>query len=192
MSEFADDAFTPASGKLGQLIYENPGKEIAPRLEFAIDIPFEAFEAEDEEVSTSLWLNGIRPDVKSWAELEGTSCETKVLYQVDGSVMLFGEMNPVEISKLEFGKISGQTIEVSIEAEIDFEQGAEPDYGLVPLNLQMSLAVDSLRIATSLDKRFKSDPAAIAAEIGDAADLSAYGELEKVPGGMAYPVKASA
>jgi hypothetical protein len=40
MSELPENAFKPASGKLGQLIFENPGAGIEPRLEFYIEIAF--------------------------------------------------------------------------------------------------------------------------------------------------------
>ena len=191
MKSFPPDAFTPSTGKLGQLIYENPDRGISPRLEFSIEIPFEPFELadEDEEISTALWLSGLRVEAKSWRDLSETSCEDSSLKAAEGSIRMFNAMNPVEVSKLEFGAAEGGTIDISMEVEMDFELDGDEEYGVVTQELSAKLEIDGLRIATSIDKRLKSDPAAIASEIGGAIDLSAYGELEKVPGGVMLPIK---
>ena len=75
MSDLPENAFVPASGKLGQMIYENPGAGIEPRLEFFVEIAFRPFEYDDEEIAPILRLNGILVEAKKWSDLAGQSLE---------------------------------------------------------------------------------------------------------------------
>ena len=190
MKTFPDDAFIPEPGRLAQLIYENPDRGISPRLEFSVEIPFEDFELEGEEISTSLWLSGIQLPAKSWQELSSADADPAALARIDGSLRLFGAMNPVELTALKFSEIAASSIEVRLAIEVDFEAEGDDDYGIVPLELEAALAIGELKIATSIEKRLKGDAAAIAEAISDRVDLSVYGELEKVPGGVSYPLRA--
>ena len=109
---------------------------------------------------------------------------------IDGSMRLFDAMNPVEVQKLEFGAISGGNVSVKVEGEVDFEIEGDEDYGVVRINLSCELEIGGLRVATSIDKRLKSDEAAITAEICDVVELGDHGSLEKVPGGVVFPISA--
>ena len=188
MKAFPAQAFVPKSSKLSQLIHENPERGMAPRLEFSIEIVFESFELEDEEVSTALWLSGLRSDVSDWRGLDSRSFQTRELGLIDGSIRLFQAMNPVEVSKLALGPISGNSVAADLEVEIDFEIEGDDEYGIVPLNLSCELEIADLRVATSIEKRLNGDAAAIRAEIASAVDIEAYGAMEKVPGGVLFPL----
>ena len=189
MKSFPPEAFAPLNGKLTQLIYENPDRGVAPRLEFALEIPFEPFELDDEEeeVTTALWISGIRPEVKSFRELAGQALGTSALTGSEGSVRLFHAMNPVELSELRFEAVGDGTVEVELQADIDFELDGDEEYGIVTISLKAPLEIHGLRIATSIDKRLNGDPDAICSEIGSLVDLSAYGAPERVPGGLVLP-----
>ena len=189
MSALSDNAFSPEVGKLGQLVYENAARGIAPRLEFSMEIPFQPFELEDEELETALLLSGIRPGVKSWLELEDSTCSAEVLQSIDGSIRLIDEVHSVEIQKLQFHAIDGRSIAIAIDAEVECDLDDVTEDGILPLAFTATLSTDCLRVATTLDKRLKGDPAAITKEITDVVDLSVYGGLEKVPGGLVFPIK---
>ena len=110
MSDQPNDAFLPASGKLGQMIFENPGAGIEPRLEFFVEIAFRAFVLDDEEVSPILRLNGIHADVKKWTDLESKILEFPYHPKpesIDAGIHLFYVQNPAECHRTEFRKNQG-------------------------------------------------------------------------------------
>ncbi|MEM7011720.1 MAG: hypothetical protein AAF585_09570 [Verrucomicrobiota bacterium] len=185
MSEFPENAFQPKPGKLGQLIYENPDRGVTPRLEFSIEAPFEPFEIEDEEVETALLLSGIRISGSCWRELAGVAADVSL---ADGAVRLFGVQNPVEVSSLTFGDLSGTAIDVRLDCEIDFEMEGNDEYGIHSLTIETKLEIGPLRIATSMNKRLEGDGAAIAEQLNGVVNLSAHGPIEKAPGGLEYPL----
>ncbi|MEM9478888.1 MAG: hypothetical protein AAGA58_04405 [Verrucomicrobiota bacterium] len=191
MKSFPPNAFAFSTGKLGHLVFENPDEATGPKLGYTLEINFEPFELEDEEVTTSVWLSGIPLPAKSWRDVASTSCDDSALNAIDGSMRLFNAMNPVFVDKLTFGESDGQTIEVTFEGEADFRMHGDEDYGTLPLNLSVKLDIDNLRIGTSIEKRLGGDPEAIAAEIQEVVDLSAYGELTKVPGGVVFPISTT-
>ena len=73
---------------------------------------------------------------------------------------------------------------------MDFEVEADSDLGQVPLSLNCDLEISPLKVATSLEKRHRDDLAAITNEVSGLVDLTAYGELQKVPGGVAFPISS--
>ena len=188
MSSFPSTAFQPQPGKLGQLIYENPDRGVAPRLDLTIEVPFEPFELEDEddEISTMLLLSGIRVEGKSWRDFANAAADVSL---ADGQVRLFGVHNPVELTSLTFGELDGQTISANLEFEIDFEMEGNDEYGIVPLTLEAKLEIGPLRIATSINKRLHGEADAIESELAGVVDFSAYGSIEKAPGGLEYPLR---
>lgn len=187
MKHFPSNAFEPEPGKLNQLIFENPERGIAPRLEYSIELPFAPFELVDDadEISTVLRLSGIQAEAKSWRELEGKSANVRLS---DGAIRLFDAHNPVELTSLTFGALSGTSIAVSLEISIDFELEGDPDYGEIERSLSAELEIGPLRVATSINKRFGGDEQLLAAEIGGVASLADYGPLTKAPGGLEYPL----
>lgn len=191
MSELPEDAFTPLSGKLGQMIYENPGAGIEPRLEFFIEIAMKPFELDEEEVSPILRLNGILADVKKWSDLAGQTLEFPWHPKpgsIDAGVHLFYVQNPADVTRLNFGEISGGKIAVTFDTEVDFEIEADSELGQVPLSFQCDLEVNPLKVATSVEKQHNGDEKAITDAVSGLVDLSAYGPLAKVPGGFEFPV----
>lgn len=191
MSDLPDAAFTPASGKLGQMIYENPGAGIAPRLEFYIEIAFRPFELDDEEVSPILRLNGILADAKQWSDLAGQSMEFPYHPRpgsIDAGIHLFYVQNPADVTRLAFGDITDQKLPVTFDTEVDFEIEADSDLEQVEMSIDCLLEITPLKVATSLEKQHKGDIDAITSAVADLVDLGSYGALEKVPGGFEFPV----
>ncbi len=191
MSDLPEGAFVPAEGKLGQLIFEDPGAGITPRLEFFIEIAFQPFEIDDEEMKPLFRANNISiPGVRSWQALEQSNHEFPWAPKpgsVDGAVLLFGVHNPADVTKLEFGSVSNGRIAVNFSTEVDFEVEADrDDLEQVELSFKMPLTIEPLRVATSIEKRCQGDEAAITAAIAELVDLDKYGPIEKVPGGFAF------
>ncbi len=191
MSELPDHAFEPASGRLGQMIFENPGEQIAPRLEFFIEIAFRPFDWEGDTVSPILRVNRLIAEVRQWRELAGKELVFPYFPKpgsLDAGVHLFQVQNPADVTALHFGEIEGGRLPVRFDAEVDFEIEADSEMGQVPLSLVCHLEPGPLRVATSLEKRNEADPDRILAEIAALVDVSAYGPLEKVPGGFELAV----
>ena len=191
MSDLPEGAFVPAEGKLGQLIFEDPGAGIAPRLEFFIEIAFQAFDIDDEEVKPLFRGNNIIiAGARSWQALERSQREFPWAPKpgsVDAAVLLFGVHNPADVTLLEFGDVADGKIEVSFSTGVDFEVEADrDDLEQVELSFEMALTLEPLRVATSIEKRCRGDESAITAAIAEFVDLDQYGPIEKVPGGFAF------
>ena len=191
MSDLPEGAFVPAEGKLGQLIFEDPGAGIAPRLEFFIEIAFQPFDIDDEEVKPLFRGNNIVvPGARSWQALEQSVHEFPWAPKpgsVDGAVLLFGVHNPADVTKLAFGDVAEGKIAVNFSSEVDFEVEADrDDLEQVELSFEMALTLEPLRVATSIEKRCQGDESAITAAIAEFVDLDQYGPIEKVPGGFAF------
>lgn len=192
MSDLPEDYFKPVSGKLGQLIYENPADGVEPRLQFFVEIAFAPFEIDDESVSPILRVDNIVVEAESWKSLQNQIFEFPYAPKpgsVEGAILLFGEHNPADVTKVSFGSIEDGKIAVSFETEVDFEIEADrDDLEQVEMSFDLALAVDPLRISTSLEKRNQGDEPAITAEVGSLVDLESYGEIEKAPGGFVFPI----
>ncbi|MDF1825001.1 MAG: hypothetical protein P1U68_10185 [Verrucomicrobiales bacterium] len=192
MSDLPEEYFKPVSGKLGQLIYENPADGVGPRLQFFVEIAFAPFEIDDESVSPILRVDNIVVEAGSWKSLQDRVVDFPYAPKpgsVEGAVLLFGEHNPADVTKMNFGKVEDGKVIVSFETEVDFEIEADrDDLEQVEMSFDLALAVEPLRISTSLEKRCQGDEAAISAEVGKLVDLESYGEIEKAPGGFIYPV----
>lgn len=191
MSELSVDDFVPVEGKLGQLIFEDPGAGITARLEFFIEIAFQALEIDGEQVKPLFRGNNIIvPGARSWRALAQSHHEFPWAPKpgsVDGAVLLFGVHNPADVTKLEFGDVADGKIAVNFSSEVDFEVEADrDDLEQVELSFDMALTVDPLRVATSIEKRCQGDESAIAAAVAEFVDLDKYQPLKKVPGGFAF------
>ena len=193
MSELRESDLVPVSGKLGQLLFEDPGAGISPRLEFFIEIALQPLDLDGEEAKPLFRANNILlPGIRSWKSLPESAHEFPWAPKpgsVDAAVLLFGVHNPADLIALAFGAASADTIDVSFSTEVDFEVEADrDDLEQVEMKFDMALSVEPLRVATSLEKRCQGDAAAIAAAVGEWVDLADYGALEKVPGGFAFPL----
>lgn len=192
MSDLPDDYFNPVEGKLGQLIYENPGDGIEPRLQFFIEIAFQPFEIGDEAVSPILRVDNIVVEASSWKDLQSQTFEFPWAPKpgsVEAAVLLFGEHNPADVIKLAFGEISEGKLPVSFETEVDFEIEADrDDLEQVEMEFDLALTPQPLRVSTSLEKRCQGDETEIHKAISDLVRISDYGEIEKVPGSFVFPV----
>jgi len=192
MSDLPDSYFKPTGGKLGQLIYENPGEGGGPRLQFFVEIAFAPFEIDDESVSPILRVDNIAVEAKSWRDLENRTFEFPYAPRpgsVAAAVLLFGEHNPADVTRLNFGSVEDGKIGVSFETEVDFEIEADrEDLEQVEMNFDLALALEPLRVSTSLEKRNAGDETAITSEVSGLVDLSSYGPIEKVPGGFVFPM----
>lgn len=178
-----EGAFTPAVAKLGQILSEASG-ELRP--EYFIEIAFEPFEYEDEEHQPLLRINGLGAGVRSWKALSGLELENPDL---DASVQMFYEQNPMEITKLKFGDSDGDRLRISFDVVIDFEMEAGSELGELPLSLDRLFDVGGLTIGTSIEKRCRGDAALIIEEVKEAFDTSEYGSLEKVHGGYEFTLQ---
>lgn len=190
MSDEISDVLLPQSGKLGQLIFENPGAGIEPRLEFFVEIGFGTIETDEGELSPILRLNNILTGAKSWRELAGQKLEFPYHPKpgsIDAGVHLFHVQNPADVTALQFGEMVDGKMSVSFGTEIDFEIEADSEWGQVEISVDLALEIGPLRVATSIEKRHKGDLDAITSEVASLVDLGAYESLEKVSGGFEFP-----
>lgn len=188
MTPFPPHAFVPATGTLSQWIVEDPDRGVPPHLSFSIDIPFEPFQWNGEEIATALWIGGLDAKVRHWREL-ARSEPFPDPFELDGIVRLFELPNPVEIERLRFGEISSpRLLQLELQGQIDFEAGGNEEYGVLPCSLVLELAVGPLRVSKSIDRRCQGDPAKIDGVLRGLLDLDGLGPLEKVAGGWQYPV----
>ncbi|MEM1443061.1 MAG: hypothetical protein AAGF67_12015 [Verrucomicrobiota bacterium] len=192
MSDLPESYFNPVSGKLGQLIYENPAQGLEARLQFHIEIAFGPFEIDDETVSPILRVDQIVVGTKSWKDLCGQTFEFPWAPKpgsVEGAILLFGEHNPADVTKLSFGDGGDGKIAVQFETEVDFEIEADrDDLEQVKMSFNLQLEVEPLRVSTSFEKRFQGDEDEIAKAVGELVEMSDYESLEKVPGGFVFPI----
>lgn len=188
MSELPDGTFRPATGKLGQLIYENPGEGIEAHLQFFIEIAFEPFELDDEMLHPLLRISNIVVPARSWKDLENSGHDFPYAPKpgsVDGAMILFGEQNPADVTRLNFGACQDGKLVVQFSTEVDFEIEADrEDLEQIEFHFDLGLEVQPLRIATSLEKRYQGDPDEITNGIADLVDVNQYGPIEKVAGGF--------
>lgn len=190
MSDEIGEVLRPQSGKLGQLIFENPGAGIDPRLEFFVEIGFATIETDEGELSPILRLNHILTGARSWRELAGQKLEFPFHPRpgsIDAGVHLFHVQNPADVTFLQFGEVADGKIPVVFDTEIDFEIEADSEWGQVEISVNQPLEIGPLRVATSIEKRHKGDLEAITAEVASLVDLEAYDSLEKVSGGFEFP-----
>lgn len=186
------ELFVPTGGTLGQILFENPGAGIEPRLEFFVEIRFQPTEIDDEEMTPLLRVNSIIVPSRSWKELENQTYEFPYYPKpgsVDAAMMLFGEQNPADVTGLSFGEISEGKISLQFETEVDFEIEADrDDLEQMEMTFDLSLEPGPLRIGTSIEKKLNGDDAEISEFAKQFVDLDAYGPIEKVPGGFILPV----
>lgn len=192
MSSEPAEIFQTVCGRLGQRVHEEPGGNSPIELRFHVEIEFSEIEWEDETWKPLLRIDSIQTDAKSWRDLAGRTLEFPYAPKpgsVEAAVLLFGEHNPADVIKLEFGEVSDGRILVAFETEVDFEIEADVDeLGQIGLSFDLPLEVEPLRVATNLEKRSDSDPKTIAETVSGSVRLEDYGEIEKQPGGFAFPV----
>ncbi len=186
------ELFRVVGGRLGQRIHEEPGGASPIELRYHVEIEFAPIEWEGETWKPLLRIDSIRADATSWRELAGRTLEFPYAPKpgsVEAAVLLFGEHNPADVSKLEFGAIDDGRIPVRFGTEVDFEIEADVDeLGQIELSFDLPLEVEPLRVATNLEKRCDSDPATIVEAVTGSVRLDDYGAIEKQPGGFAFPV----
>lgn len=192
MGEVTANHFVPVGGKLGQILFENPEEEIAIRLEFFIEIAFQSFEIDGEELKPLFRADRIVVPVKSYRQLAGETFEFPWAPKpgsVGAAMLLFREHNPADVTQIRFGEFNDGSIRAAFSTEVDFEIEADrDDLGQIEFEFDLDLSVDSLRVATGLEKRHQSDPDMIANAAAPAVALADYGTIEKIPGGFAFPV----
>ncbi|MEM1294609.1 MAG: hypothetical protein AAGH89_04545 [Verrucomicrobiota bacterium] len=190
MSELPEGTFQAASGKLGQSVFGSR-EEGEAELRFFIEIAFRPFQWDDEEQTPLLRIDGISVPVKSWRELAEKEFEFPYAPKpgsVEGAILMFGEHNPADVTRLEFGTVEGGKLRCRFETEVDFEIEADrEDLEQVEMEFNLLLEVEALRVSTSLEKRCEAEPDQITAAVGKVVDLSNYEPLEKVPGGFVFP-----
>lgn len=188
-----NELFVPTGGKLGQILFENPGAGIEPRLEFFVELRFRTVEIDEEEMTPLFRTNSIVVPVRSWKQLAGQTYEFPYAPKpgsVDAAMMLFGEQNPADVTSLTFGEIETRKIEVQFDTEVDFEIEADrDDLEQMEMNFALFLDVAPLRVGTSIEKKWNGDESAITGFVGTLVDLDDYAPIEKVPGGFVFPIR---
>lgn len=184
----SSDLFRPTTARLGQGIYENLSEGIDPHLQFFIEIAFEPVEIDGETHQPLFRVDRIVVPVRSFRELENMATEFPWAPKpgsVDAAMLLFGEHNPADVTRIEFGVIEDGALAVRFETEIDFEIEADrDDLEQVEMAFSLPLVIEPLRISTSLEKRMEGEVDAIRDAISGIVDLASYGPLEKAPGGF--------
>jgi hypothetical protein len=192
MSERPEGIFETASGKLGQTVYENQAEGCGPELRFFVEIAFVPFEWDDEAHRPLLRIDNLLVPVKNWQGLAGQAYEFPYAPKpgsLESAVLMFGEHNPADVTRIKFGAIDNGKLNCVFETEVDFEIEADrDDLEQIEMSLNLSLDVEPLRVSTSLEKRCQGDADQIAGAIKNVVDLSKYGNLEKLPGGFAYSI----
>ncbi len=189
------EAFTPLTGRLGQLLAETPGA--GPRLEFFIEIEFEDGEFDGEDGSPFLRINHLRAPGRSWRSLQnqswGAGDGQADAGDLDAVILLFRASNPVAIRSLSLGAFDADgRIPVSMQMVADFESEADRE-GLDEHGIDLeglALELGPLRISTRLEKQLRGDEDATRAAVAEVIELADYGPLEKVQGGFVFPPQA--
>ncbi len=193
MSELPDNAFQPVSGKLGQRIYENPGEGQEPALRFFIELAFAPFDWNEVTLTPLFRVDSIEVPATSWRDLENAGFEFPWAPKpgsVEAAMLLFGEHNPADVTKIQWGVINEGKIEVAFDTEVDFEIEADrDDLEQIEMSFSLPLQIEPLQLATSLEKRCQGDTQLMQEEVSALVALEHYGEIEKVPGGYVLPVK---
>jgi hypothetical protein len=179
----------PLLGRLGQLIVESPDTSVAPRLEFFIEIEFAETELDGEVVKPFFRASNIVVSANSWQSLAGSNHTFPWMPKpgsIDAGVLAFGIRNPADLIALDFGVIKEGQIEVSFETEVDFEIEADrEELGQVTVVItNFPLAIEPLKLATSLVRRCEGDPDQISEAVLKVVDANAYESVTKVPGGF--------
>lgn len=191
MSNAPDGTFQATSGKLGQIIYENPDEGIAPQLRFFIEIAFAPFEWDGETLTPLFRADNIIVPVKSWRALTNTKHEFPWAPKpgsVEAAILLFGEHNPADVTALKFGPLTDGKLSAEFATEVDFEIEADrDDLEQIEFEFSLPLSIEPLRISTRLEKRCQGDEATIMSELASLIETDAYGDIEKVPGGFVLP-----
>lgn len=192
MSERPVGIFETVSGKLGQSVYENQAKGCEPELRFFVEIAFVPFEWDGEGHRPLLRIDNLLVPVESWQGLSEQVYDFPYAPKpgsLESAVLMFGEHNPADVTRIEFGAIENGKLNCAFETEVDFEIEADrDDLEQIEMSLNLLLDVEPLRVSTSLEKRCKGDAAQIAGAVKNVVDLSKYGSLEKLPGGFAYSI----
>ena len=190
MSERPEGTFEMASGKLGQMVYENPAAGTGPELRFFVEIDFHPFEWDGAEHAPKFRIDNISLPVKSWKKLVGREFEFPYAPKsgsVDAAVLMFQEHNPADVIRIFFGELKEERLRCQFETEVDFEIEADrDDLEQIEMSFNLMLEIEDLRVSTGLEKRCQGDPDILTELVGDVVDLSNYGSLEKVPGGYAF------
>jgi hypothetical protein len=134
--------FKVKSGHIEARIWSNSLERITTDMHYDIKIDLYPIYIEDQSWQSSIHLNTIKLDVRSWKELSERSflfpkhprtilkegAEIPIEDFVEGYIFIFNVYNLIRVEKISFGKISSGGIFSTIEMEIEFakETGFEP------------------------------------------------------------------
>ena len=111
---------------------------------FALTIPLEPFELDDEEVETEIIVEGIEADAESLAALAGrtlTLSSNPEPGYADGSVYLVHAHVPFDVTRIAFGDFTNDVVEVKVSGRLLPEcEGMEYEDADVVLQAQLRVA----------------------------------------------------
>lgn len=171
--QFAKEFLASKYAQLDALIFKNDFLNIRETLFYSINIDLAEFTIEEQQIQTSISLNFIRINIYNLTELQNKIFQFPINPAdgfIDGSIYLFDVHNPIDVYKIEFGKIETNTIEATIYFNIDFEYENTEFKNLKDVSLKMTIKFGELKIDTDImnTNNFDEDLAnKLVAQFGD-------------------------
>ena len=113
----------PLTGKLKNYVFENEFLKILPAVVYDINLPIRPFEFEGEVQDTLVCLSRIRFDVSDWRKLPRSEFRFPInptQGYIDGSMYLGDAHNPVDVTRIRFGRLDGNVLEAELDIQFDF------------------------------------------------------------------------
>lgn len=140
----------PLDGVFAAQVFENA---LAPRdVYFSISIPLAPFTFENEEVDTMVGLDFIRFPT-TWRSLAGNTYTFPINPTpgfVDGSLYLDNVHNPVDVSRIKFGRFTESSVDVDLDIQIDFTYEGPSHLGKPKATWSVKLTFDASAMDTAL------------------------------------------
>ncbi|MDB5048709.1 MAG: hypothetical protein JWO30_1780 [Fibrobacteres bacterium] len=132
----------PGAGSLSASIFENQELGIRKRMVFSITVPV-TVPFEGKPVATEIQLDFIRLAADGLEDMEDTTYWFPVNPAdgyIDGSLFLGEAHNPVDCTRLAFGKAESGSVPVEMEFTVDFTYEGPEELGIVEKTLTVALA----------------------------------------------------
>lgn len=143
------NSIIPLRGKMESIIFENKNIGLQRSIFYSLSISLKPFNYESEPVSTSLELEWINLNTTNWRGLENKEfafpLNPKAGY-IDASIYLSSEHIYVDITKIIFGKISENNIEVQIFGSINFNTSGHKNCKNTKFNIRTTITYEALTL----------------------------------------------
>jgi hypothetical protein len=184
MKYFDPDLIRPIGGVISAVIFENKHIGIPKTLFYNIQIDLKNMIISEDTIATVISLEFITMNIRSLKELENKSFDFPINPTdgyIDGSMYLFSAHNPFDVTRIEFGSISGNMIQATFYYSIDFEFEGTGYLKTKDLKLITSLKFGNLSIDPDILKPKKANFEKSKKLLSDFTEVLDYG-LPKIDG----------